>query len=227
MHNIINSLWILFLFSILLKDIFYLFGAIIILIFGLVLLLLVKYIPKAMPKQFFTMLFSLSYFYKAESEIVNMVIYLVFITLLFLNIFFSFKTYLFIRFIFFARCFLDFIYYIYKSSRDLQINVLSHNLIIDQHLLNDLHPMESIELEKFVELKLKNNEITLDEANNLLTRYKNLQIEYIKTATIPYEREIINEQIVIYEYHNIVESLNNLLDKIEKVAKSGKLKGQQ
>lgn len=223
-HNVISSVWILFLFSLLLKDVNYLYLAIIILFFGFFLLVLIKYIPNLVPKQFFTVLFGLSYFYKSEAEIVNIVIYLLFITLLFLNLFFGLKTYLFIRFIFFARCFLDFIFFIYKSRPELQINVLSKNLIVDQHLLNVLHPMESVELEKFVLLKLENNEIEKNEANNILNRYKILKTKNIKTATIPYKREIINDQIVVYEYHNIAQSLNNLLDQLEKAVESGELK---
>jgi hypothetical protein len=121
------------------------------------------------------LLLGASYFYKIESETANIIIYFLFLLLFGLNVFFSIKKYLFTCLLFFVRCFLDFIYRFYQSFPDVQINALKFSLIQNKQLLNALHPMESIELEKLVELKLKNNEITLDEANNLLNRYKELQ----------------------------------------------------
>lgn len=224
LHNIIASLWLLILFAFLFKDIIYVYLAMLILILGFMLYLLIIHSPKLIPKKILTIFLSISYFYKVESEIANIIIYFLFLLLLGVNVFFSLKTYLFIRFLFFVRCFLDFIYRFYQSFADVQINALKFSLIQDKQLLDALHPMESIELRKFVELKLKNNEITLDEANNLLNRYKELQKVTVREVTIPYERELINNKIILYEYHNIAESINRILDKIEEAIASSLIK---
>lgn len=187
--------------------------------------LLITYFTEFVPKFFLEVLLSLSYFYKSESEISNIFIYLFFLILLLLNISFGIKTYIFIRFLFFFRCFLSFVYFFYESFPMIQINILKKNLILDLNLLNLLHPMESIELEKLIRLQLENNGIGENDAKNILNRYATLKIKGIKTVNIPYEREIINNKIVVYEYHNIAQSLNNMLDHLENDAQLGKFKG--
>lgn len=45
---------------------------------------------------------------------------------------------------------------------------------------------------------------------------KNYKKKGIKHVTISYERKIENDQIVIYDYENIIEGVNIIIDKIEK-----------
>jgi len=100
LHNIIASLWLLILFAFLFKDIIYVYLAMLILILGFMLYLLIIHSPKLIPKKILTIFLSISYFYKVESEIANIIIYFLFLLLLGVNVFFSLKTYLFIRFLF-------------------------------------------------------------------------------------------------------------------------------
>lgn len=227
MHNLVSSLWLLIFFAGLFKDIIYLYLAIFILFFGFILFLFLIYIPEFVPKKFLTGLLSLSYFYKVESDISNIIIYLLFLTLLFLNIFLNIKTYFFIRLLFFSKCFLTFIFIFYQSFPNLQINVLKYSLIKDEQLLDVLHPIEKVKLDDFLSLMFQNNEITLEENNKILNRYKKLKEVNIQEISVPYERKIINDKIIIYEYKNIANSLNKLLDKTEEAINTGIIKNSK
>lgn len=98
----------------------------------------------------------------------------------------------------------------------MQMSVLKNSLIVDLQLLNVLHPMELIALDDFILLNLKNNKVNANEVEGIMAKYKELQKRGIKQATISYERKIENDQIVIYDYENIIEGVNIILDKIEK-----------
>lgn len=219
-HNIISSLWLLLVFSFLLKDIIYLYLCIFILFFCLILFLLVRYIPYLIPVKFLTGLLSLSYFYKSESELMNLIIYILFLFSLSLAIFFGVKTYFFIRLLFFFRCFLTFIYLFYQSFPNLQIQLLKNCLIVDEQLLDVLHPMEKINVDDFIKLKLENNEVNKDKALELLKRYNEIKKQYEIGARLTYERKVQDDQIIVIGYTNIIESLTKLLDKTEEKLRS-------
>lgn len=224
LHNIFSSLWLLIFFAFLFKDIIYLYLVLSILVFGFILFLLIKYKPAIIPKIFLTSILSISYFYKTESEIANIILYFLFLLLLGLNVFLGIKTYFFIRFLFFLRCFLVFIDRFYQAFPEVQINALKFSLIQDKQLLDVLHPMEKVKLDDFVNLQLKNNDMTLEDANNLLNRYKKLKKVVVREITIPYEREIINNKIIVYKYQNVANSINDILDKTEEAINSGLIK---
>jgi len=185
-------------------------------LFCFVLYMFVIYFPAFVPKKILSSILGLSYFYKSESEISNIYIYAIFLLLLVLNIGFGVKTYILIRLLFFFRCFLAFVFFFYQASPKMQMSVLKNSLIVDLQLLNVLHPMELIALDDFILLNLKNNKVNANEVEGIMAKYKELQKRGIKQATISYESKIENDQIVIYDYENIIEGVNIILYKIEK-----------
>lgn len=184
------------------------------------LFLLVTYQPDLVPKKFLTGLLSLSYFYKAESELMNLIIYILFLFSLSLSIFCGIKTYFFIRLLFFSKCFLTFIFIFYQSLPNLQIRILHNCLIIDEQLLDNLHPMEKITVDNLIKLNLEKNEINKNEALALLKRYTEIEKKYEIGALVTYKRKVQDGQIIISGFSNIIESLTKLLDKTEEKLQS-------
>lgn len=215
-QNALSAVWLLLLFSILLKDIIYIYLMFFIFLFCFVLYVFVIYFPALVPKKILSSIIGLSYFYKSESKISNIFIYAVFLLLLLLNIGFDVKTYVLIRLLFFFRCFLAFVFFFYQASPKMQMSILKNSLILDLQLLNELHPMELIALDDFILLNLKNNKVNATEVEAIMSKYEELQKKGIKHVTISYERKIENDQIVIYDYENIIEGVNIIIDKIEK-----------
>lgn len=224
-QNIISALWMLLLFALVFKDVIYLYLALFILIFCVLLFVLINYFPKVVPKNILGLLLGASYFYKIESDLANKIIYSLFLLFLIITNFFGINMYFFIRLLFFIRCFFALIYLFYQSFPDLQIQVLKNNLITELDVLNYLHPMKKIKLDDFLCLKVESNEVDKDQAQFLLERYNNLANKYEITAVVPYERKIVNNEIVIVEFINIIDGVKRMLDQLEQALESGAIKG--
>lgn len=217
-HNSISALWLLIFFTFLLKDIIYFYLIIFILLFNLLLYVMITFCPKVIPKTILTEILSLSYFYKAETELMNTIIYVLFLGLICLALFFGFNTYFFIRLLFFFRCFLSFTSFFYQSLPNLQMQTLKNSLIIDTAVLNLLHPMEKIDIKDFLTLKIKepDTEENIKDYLKLLERYNHIKHYSIKQLNLEYEREVINKRIIIYDFKDSINGLINLFDNLER-----------